>query len=274
MTVSNQDKHGLVRGRYGEIAASYSRGEEKYLDMDERMALGERLGYSVPDLTAHPGANLGLGCGNPLVLAQIRPGDQVADLGSGAGFDALLAAQRVGSTGRVIGVDMTDEMLALASKKAEEANLSHIVEFRKGDIQNLPLDDSSMDILMSNCVINLAPDKQRVFSEAYRVLRPGGWLSLSDIVLNMRLPRFILRSAGAYVGCLAGAIPKQEYLDIVRAAGFQDISIAAEVDALSLVPTELIEKLKAQFQATGVDLTRIPSGAAVSIHLKATKPVA
>ena len=191
-------------------------------------AIARRLGYSANDLRAVPaGANLGLGCGNPLAIARPLPGEVVLDLGSGAGFDALLAAPAVGPSGRVIGVDMTDAMLDKARANAAHAGVPQ-VEFRKGYIEHLPVDDASVDVIISNCVINLSPDKPQVFREAYRVLRPGGRLALSDIVLDRPLPPPLRDSLEAYVGCVAGAMLRDEYLDTLRAAGFVDVTIVDE----------------------------------------------
>jgi len=170
---------------------------------------------------------LGLGCGNPVALASLMKGETVLDLGSGAGFDCFLAASRVGGEGRVIGVDMTPEMVEKARENARKGDFGN-VEFRLGDIEDLPVGDSSVDVVISNCVINLSPDKRRVFSEAFRVLRPGGRLMVSDVVLLKPLPKSLLDSVEAYVGCVAGAAIKDEYLEGMRAAGFRDVAIVGE----------------------------------------------
>jgi len=198
--------------------------------------ISKKVGYSDSELSSVPeGANLGFGCGNPVAIASLREGDVVLDLGSGAGFDAFLSAQRVGKTGRVIGVDMTPEMIAKAKENAKKGNYSN-VEFRMGEIEKLPVEDSSIDVIISNCVINLSPDKEAVFKEAYRVLKAGGRLMVSDLVLVKELPREIRDSVEAYVGCLAGAIKKEEYLRFIEQAGFQGIKIISEasypVDAM------------------------------------------
>jgi arsenite methyltransferase len=191
-------------------------------------AIARRVGYSEQDVQAVPaGANLGLGCGNPLSLANVQPGETVVDLGSGAGFDALLAAQVVGSTGYVIGIDMTPEMLARAEANARSAGVGN-VEFRRGYIEALPIGDASVDVVISNCVINLSPEKARVFQEAYRVLRPTGRLAISDLVLKAPLPSGLLRSVEAYVGCVAGAMQRDDYLAAIRAAGFRRVEVVAE----------------------------------------------
>ena len=190
--------------------------------------ISKKIGYTDEELTAVPeGANLGLGCGNPVALASLREGETILDLGSGAGFDCFLAADKVGKSGRVIGIDMTPEMIDRARENARKGNYTN-VEFRLGEIENLPAADNSVDIVISNCVINLAPDKKGVFTEAFRVLKPGGRLMISDMVLLKELPDFIKNSIEAYIGCLSGAIKKDEYLDAIKAAGFQEVSIIGE----------------------------------------------
>lgn len=195
---------------------------------DLAQGISKNIGYTEEELKAVPeGANLGLGCGNPVALASLREGETVLDLGSGAGFDCFLVADRVGETGKVIGVDMTPEMLEKARGNAEKGNYGNI-EFRLGEVENLPVADNSVDVVISNCVINLAPDKRRVFTEAFRVLRPGGRLMISDIVLLNELPDFIKKSIEAYIGCLSGAVMRDEYIGAIKAAGFQEISIIGE----------------------------------------------
>lgn len=186
------------------------------------------IGYSDKDINSVPyGANLGLGCGNPIALASLKEGETVLDLGSGAGFDCFLAANKVGKKGRVIGVDMTTEMLEKARENARKNNYSN-VEFRLGEIESLPVADNTADIIISNCVINLSPDKPRVFREAYRVLKPGGRLMVSDIVLEKELPDFIRESVQAYIGCVSGAMLEADYLGAIEAAGFTDVRVADE----------------------------------------------
>jgi arsenite methyltransferase len=186
--------------------------------------LAHAIGYTEEDLALAGDANLGLGCGNPLALTQIKPGMTVLDLGSGAGFDAFLAWNRVGPTGRVIGVDMTDDMLALARQNADKRGATN-VEFRKGRIEHLPVEDASVDYVISNCVINLSPDKPAVFREIARVLKPGGRFAISDIVLLKELPGELGKSVSAYVGCISGASPLTEYLSMALAAGLRDLNI-------------------------------------------------
>ena len=195
---------------------------------DLAQSISRSIGYTEEELKAVPeGANLGLGCGNPVALASLKEGETVLDLGSGAGFDCFLAADKVGKNGRVIGVDMTPEMIDKARENARKGNYAN-VEFRLGEIENLPAADNSANIVISNCVINLAPDKRRVFTEAFRVLKPGGRLMISDMVLLKELPDFIKNSIEAYIGCLSGAIMRDEYIDAIKAAGFQEVSIIDE----------------------------------------------
>ena len=190
--------------------------------------ISAKVGYSAEEMGAVPdGSNLGLGCGNPLAHAAIHEGDTVLDLGSGAGFDCFLAARKVGKTGRVIGVDMTHEMLIKARENAKKAGATN-VEFRLGEIEALPVADNSVDLIISNCVINLSPDKARVFREAYRVLKPGGLLMVSDIVLTRELPEAVRSSMAAYASCIAGASLKEVYLDLIRKAHFSDVEILEE----------------------------------------------
>jgi arsenite methyltransferase len=198
--------------------------------------ISKTVGYSDAEMNAVPeGANLGFGCGNPVAIASLKEGDVVLDLGSGAGFDAFLASPKVGKTGRVIGVDMTPEMIEKARANAKKGNYTN-VEFRFGEIEKLPIDNSSVDVIISNCVINLSPDKERVFKEAFRVLKPDGRLMVSDLVLVKELPDAIKESVEAYVGCLAGAIKKGEYLKFLTIAGFQEVKIISQsnypVDAM------------------------------------------
>ena len=185
-------------------------------------------GYSAEDAAAIPeGANLGLGCGTPIALAQPKRGETVLDLGSGAGIDAFLAARDVGPEGTVIGVDMTPAMIDRARANASKGGYTN-VEFRLGEIEHLPLPDASVDVIVSNCVVNLSPEKDRVFREAFRVLRPGGRMLVSDLVLEQPLPKETRESIEAYVGCIAGASLKDDYLQLIRAAGFQEVEIARE----------------------------------------------
>lgn len=181
--------------------------------------ISKMLGYSDEELANVPEANLGLGCGNPLALGEIRPGDTVVDLGSGAGLDCFLAAKKVGPSGKVIGVDMTDEMLEKARANAKTHGFRN-VEFRKGYIQQLPVDDGTVDVIISNCVINLAPDKKAVFRDAYRVLKHGGRMFISDIVLLAELSPEQRKDPELIAGCVGGALLMDDYLEAMKGAGF------------------------------------------------------
>lgn len=239
---------------------------------DSSRSISETVGYSQEEMGTVPeGSNLGLGCGNPVALARLNEGETVIDLGSGAGFDCFLAANQVGESGKVIGVDMTPEMIAKARENAEKGGYKN-VEFRLGEIENLPAADASVEVIISNCVINLAPDKKRVFQEAYRVLKPGGRLMVSDIVLTEELPEDIVNSVAAYVGCISGAVVKEEYAEAIEAAGFRDIKIFDQtkfpIDCLANDPT-------AQAVMKNLDLTedRVKelAGSILSVKVSAIK---
>ena len=235
--------------------------------------ISKKIGYSEEELKAVPeGANLGLGCGNPLAFSSIQEGETVLDLGSGAGFDCFLAAAKVGKNGRVIGVDMTPEMVQKARENARKGKYEN-VEFRLGEIEKLPVTDSTVDMVTSNCVINLSPDKGKVFQEAFRVLKPGGRLMVSDIVLLRELPSFIKDSIEAYIGCLSGAIIKDEYVKAVKAAGFQDVRVMDETS----FPVEFIindPTAKAIIEKSGLpaDKVREIAGSVVSIKVYGVRP--
>ncbi len=178
----------------------------------------EALGPHVPQEVA----NTSFGCGTPLEIARLQPGEVVVDLGSGGGLDCFLASQRVGPTGRVIGVDMTPDMLALANANAKKVGATN-VEFRKGFLEDLPVDDASVDVIISNCVINLSPDKDRTFREAFRVLKPGGRVAISDVVTRTAMPEAFRANMTNWAECVSGAIPEQEYIDKMHRAGFTDV---------------------------------------------------
>lgn len=193
-------------------------------------SISKNIGYTNEELYSVPkGANLGLGCGNPVALASLRKGETVLDLGSGAGFDCFLAANKVGENGKVIGIDMTPEMIQKARKNAIKGNYKN-VEFRLGEIERIPVVDNSVDVVISNCVINLSPDKKRVFTEVFKVLKLGGRMFVSDIVLLKELPNVIKKSVKAYISCLSGAIMKDEYLKAIKIAGFKNIRIIDETN--------------------------------------------
>jgi SAM-dependent methyltransferase len=210
----------VVREKYGAVAASGLTGDHAGV-----RAVAEAFGYTPEELDAIPAeANMGLSCGNPTAMANLRSGEVVVDLGSGGGIDVFLAARKVGPTGRAIGIDMTPEMIERARANAVKAGIPN-AEFRLGTIDNLPLGDSSVDCLISNCVINLAPDKSAVFREMFRVLKPGGRVAVSDIALKGRLPEELAKSVAAHVGCVAGAVPIDDYERDLRLAGFEAVRV-------------------------------------------------
>jgi len=239
-----------IRKRYGERARSGgSCCPATRSCCSGRDSMSQGLGYSEEQLAAIPkGANLGLGCGNPTALASLRPGETVLDLGCGAGMDCFLAARAVGPSGRAIGIDMTAEMVGQARENAR-ANGIENVDFRLGEIERLPVGNVSVDVVISNCVINLSTDKPRVFREAFRVLRPGGRLAVSDIVLLKPLPEGIASSIEAYVGCIAGASMKADYLCAIEAAGFRDIKVVRETASSTQTASEA--RLLAEGQEVG-----------------------
>jgi arsenite methyltransferase len=236
----------IVRARYGSIASSDASdsccgpaassccGPAPASPSDDKSL---RMGYSETDLTSVPeGANLGLGCGNPQTIAAMQPGEVVVDLGSGAGFDCFLAAQRVGPTGRVIGVDMTHEMLNKARENAAKVGASN-VEFRLGELEHLPIADNIADVVISNCVINLVPDKARVFRETFRVLKPGGRVAVSDIVNTAPLPADLQADPSFICGCVAGAASADRVEAWLREAGFTDVRITVKPESRELIQT-------------------------------------
>ena len=256
----------IVRDEYSKIAKQ----ETCCCKSKNILDVSKSIGYSNSDVDSVPeGANLGLGCGNPVALASLKEGETVLDLGSGAGIDCFLAANRVGDSGKVIGVDMTDEMIKKARENAIQGNYKN-VEFRLGEIENIPVDNSSVDVIISNCVINLSPDKKKVFEEAFRILKPGGRIMVSDIVLLKNLPGSIRKSISAYIGCVAGAIKKQEYINLIREVGFKDIRIIDEtVYPLEIVGNDII-KIDKKFQ-TKDDLNSLKDSVS-SIKISAIKP--
>lgn len=232
-----------------------------------------KMGYSPGDLSIVPeDANLGLGCGNPVALASLVEGEIVLDLGSGAGFDCFIASSKVGEKGRVIGVDMTPEMVEKAWKNAQTGGFQN-VEFRLGEIENIPVEEESADVVISNCVINLSPDKAQVFREAYRVLKPGGRLMVSDIVLLKELPDVIRSSMEAYVGCIAGAVMKEDYLAAIQEAGFHDIQVLGE-EYFDLDPTTADPERVPIFSGAELPYQSAKNleGAVASVKVLATKP--
>jgi ubiquinone/menaquinone biosynthesis C-methylase UbiE len=267
----------VVRNGYAKIArqSGYCCGSATCGDAaDLGKKISKSIGYSDDELQSVPeGANLGLGCGNPVALASLKEGEMVLDLGSGAGLDCFLAANKVGPKGRVIGVDMTPEMIGKARENARRGKHSN-VEFRLGEIENLPVADSMVDVVISNCVINLSADKKRVFEEAFRVLRPGGRLMVSDIVQLRQLPENVRKSVQAYVGCLSGAIKKEKYLNLASKAGFENVELVEEarfpVKYMANDPTA--KALVAELGMNANDVEEI-GDAIESIKFRAVKPL-
>lgn len=230
--MDNSEVKKTVKESYAKIATS----SESCCDCDCRCPIpaekiSKEIGYSDKDLEVAPEANMGLGCGNPTALGEIKEGDVVLDLGSGAGIDCFLASKKVGDAGKVIGVDMTQEMLDKAGSIAEKHCFKN-VEFRKGDIEELPVDSASVDVVISNCVINLAPDKQKVFNDVFRVLKPGGRMYISDIVLLEELDEGQKNDKNLLSGCVAGALLKDEYISLIENAGFS-VKILSEDKGIS-----------------------------------------
>lgn len=234
---------------------------------------GRKIGYTDEELKSAPqGANLGLGCGNPVALASLKEGDTVLDLGSGAGFDCFLAARAVGPKGFVIGVDMTPEMVEKARENARRGGYGN-VEFRLGEIEHLPAADGSVDAVISNCVINLSTAKDKVFAEAFRVLRPGGRAMVSDLVLSRELPEPVARSLAAYAGCVSGASRKEEYLRLMESAGFRNVRIVEET-SFSIGEAEPNAQANSIAEAFNIpaDAVREAAGAIVSVRVFGEKP--
>ncbi|HEY0898917.1 MAG TPA: arsenite methyltransferase [Sphingobacteriaceae bacterium] len=227
---TDEEVKALVKQKYGEIA-----GQDKATNESSCCGSGccstEVYNIMNDDYSTmegyNPDADLGLGCGLPTQFARIKPGDVVIDLGSGAGNDCFVARAETGATGKVIGIDFTDAMISKACENAEKLGFNN-VEFRTGDIENMPVSANTADVIVSNCVLNLVPNKNKVFSEIYRVLKPGGHFSISDVVLMGDLPKSLQEAAEMYAGCVAGAIQKDEYLELIRQNGFEDLTIQKE----------------------------------------------
>lgn len=238
--MNTEEIKDMVRARYGDIAAAASGSccapsAGCCASGSEVDAKSAEMGYSAVELESVPeGANLGLGCGNPQAIAALKPGEVMIDLGSGAGFDCLLAAKQVGPTGRVIGVDMTHEMLRKARENVARVGAAN-VEFRLGEIEHLPVADGTADVIISNCVINLVPDKAQVFREAYRALKPGGRLAISDVVNMRTLPAELAADRALVCGCVAGAAPVAAIEDWLATAGFTDIRIDVKPESREMI---------------------------------------
>lgn len=244
-TNRSEDQRKTVREQYADVALQSSSSNDTASvasccgdgDSSEThpAEISHQLGYSSDDLASvAPGANLGLGCGNPAGIASLSPGDVVVDLGSGAGFDCFLAAQEVGEDGQVIGVDMTPEMIELARENIEQNDVSN-VEFRLGEIEHLPVADATVDVIISNCVVNLSPNKHQVFKETFRVLTPGGRLAISDIVVTADLPDDVRDDPSSVASCIAGGSTIDELDTILRETGFEDISIEPKEDSAEFI---------------------------------------
>jgi SAM-dependent methyltransferase len=253
-STSNEEIVATVRDKYGKIAGGGSCCAPATKCCGSAPAgLSTGLGYKVVDLDLLPeGADLGLGCGAPLEHLGLQPGETVVDLGSGAGIDALIAARAVGPEGHVIGIDMTPEMVAKATANAATAGVDH-VEFRAGRLEALPVDDGTVDAITSNCVINLVPDKSKVFAEIHRVLKPGGRLVVSDVMLDGELPEIITRDVMAYIGCVSGAIQREDYLAMLTAAGLSDIEIVKDVDFIASVADSLPKEISSAMETLGLN---------------------
>jgi arsenite methyltransferase len=227
--------------------------------------------YPAADIAGLPDSVTGasLGCGNPTAMADLKPGQVVLDLGSGGGIDCFLAAKKVGPQGRVIGLDMTPDMIKLAQRNAKKVGAWN-VEFRLGEMEDMPLPDRSVDVIISNCVINLSPDKDAVFAEAFRVLRPGGWMAVSDIVLNGELPPSVRDRLDVWASCVAGALEEADYLDKIRAAGFEGTEVLSR-DFVKVSELPEWENMRNVVSGSGLDLTQIDHKIA-SVKVKAHKP--
>jgi arsenite methyltransferase len=255
----------MVRARYGGIAAGATAAccapapAGAQIDPSVVNDKAREMGYSADELAAVPeGANLGLGCGNPQAIAAMKPGEVVIDLGSGAGFDCFLAARQVGPSGHVIGIDMTHEMLKKARENAARLGATN-VEFRLGELEHLPVADSTADVILSNCVINLVPDKPQVFREAFRALKPGGRLAISDVVNTKPLTPELAADRALVCGCVAGAAPALEIDAWLRAAGFRDVRVSVNAASRDLVASWALGRGIEDFVASAIIEARKPA---------------
>ncbi|MDP2948484.1 MAG: arsenite methyltransferase [Chloroflexota bacterium] len=262
---TEQEIKEFVKQRYGEVARQASEQAATSCcgaDAGPKDAISDRI-YTPEELGEVPleAALASAGCGNPVFLAELHPGEVVLDLGSGGGIDVLLSARRVGPTGKAYGLDMTDEMLELARQNQAKAGIEN-VEFLKGEMEDIPLPDNSVDVIISNCVVNLSPNKDAVLSEAYRVLKPGGRVAISDIVTVGELPEAVRQNLNAWASCLAGALEQKEYVGKLTAAGFQDAAV------------EVYRSFTAEGPKEGGDPDPTPgSGYVASAYIRAQKPV-
>ncbi|MBL7197837.1 MAG: arsenite methyltransferase [Candidatus Omnitrophica bacterium] len=263
----------FIKKIYGSIAKGKNKGcctPDVYC-CSTTSKVSQKIGYTKEELESIPQeVNMGLGCGNPVALASLKEGETVVDFGSGGGIDVFLAARKVGEKGKVIGIDMTGAMIQKARKNAKKAGFKN-VEFKMGDIEEIPLENNIADCVISNCVINLAEDKQKVFNESFRILKIGGRLMISDMVLTADLPEKVLKSAEMYAGCISGALKKEDYLGKIRNAGFKDVTVVKE-DAVRLL--EYIgsdETIKNVVQCMSEEEISTVSNALLSIKISATK---
>ena len=241
--MENEKVKKYVKERYGKIAETNQSCCSSPCCESSREDISQTIGYSQKDLENIPlESSLGLGCGNPVALASLRKGEVVLDLGSGAGIDVFLASKKVGETGKVIGVDMTEEMIKRAKKTAMERDYKN-VEFRLGEIESLPIEDESVDVVISNCVINLCPDKNKAFKEIFRVLKQNGRLMISDLVTSQELPQEVRKSFDAWAGCIGGALKKDNYLRHTKDVGFSKIRVVSETPYTIEVSEELKGKI-------------------------------
>jgi arsenite methyltransferase len=264
--VKEEKVRKMVREGYGKIAKAERCG------CGCGSAVSQQIGYSRDDLGSVPeGADLGLGCGNPVALASLREGETVIDLGSGAGLDCFLAAKKVGTSGKVIGVDMTPEMLDKARANCRKSGYRN-VEFRLGEIEHLPVADNTANVVISNCVINLSPEKQKVFDEAFRVLKVGGRLMVSDMVLLKDIPEAVKKSVLGYIGCVSGAEMKNEYMKMIEKAGFRDVKITEEthLSAETVLSGDTAKALMKELKLTKKSAEEIANSVA-SIKISAIK---
>jgi len=294
MSTQQNNLKDQVRERYGSIAAQYTQSEAvPVIELQQTAAgccspsssqgqvsccepgttgIADTL-YEANSLADLPDAATAasLGCGNPTAIAGLKPGETVLDLGSGGGIDCFLAAKAVGPTGHVIGVDMTDEMLKLANQNKAKLDATN-VEFRKGEIENMPVEDNTVDIIISNCVINLSPDKDAVFREAFRVLKPGGRFAVSDIVTEGDMPETLRKSISAWIGCISGALDQADYLEKMRRAGFVDVAIESRV-AIGREAVDSLDEATRQSLLNEVETSTIPRDAHFfSANIVAYKP--
>lgn len=268
--MNSEEIKELVKAEYGQAARQAKRGGSSCCgSLPERVDFITANLYGENEMESLPTEAVlaSLGCGNPTALAELKPGETVLDLGSGGGIDVLLSARRVGPTGKAYGLDMTDEMLGLARENQRRASV-HNVEFLKGDIEHIPLPDASVDVIISNCVINLSTDKNKVIEEAFRVLKPGGRFAVSDVVVRGEIPPDVRRSMELWVGCVAGALTEEQYLGGLARAGFEEIGIE---------PTRIyeLEDAKAFLAGSGLDtevLARQVSGRVMGAFIRARKP--